>query len=56
MLADYLPKPGDGKIFVCGPPGMMKHVSGGKAKDKSQGEINGLLKEMGYTSTDVFKF
>ena len=25
---------------VCGPPGLMKFVSGGKAKDKSQGEVS----------------
>lgn len=24
---------------VCGPPGMMKHISGNKAKDYSQGEV-----------------
>lgn len=26
-------------IQVCGPPGMMEHVSGGKAPDWSQGEV-----------------
>jgi cytochrome-b5 reductase len=56
MLAEHLPKPGDGKIFVCGPPGLMKHVSGTKAKDKSQGDIDGLLKELGYSASDVYKF
>jgi len=24
---------------VCGPPGMMNHISGDKAKDRSQGEV-----------------
>lgn len=26
-------------VQVCGPPGMMEHISGGKAKDWSQGEV-----------------
>lgn len=26
-------------VQVCGPPGMMKHISGEKAKDYSQGEV-----------------
>ena len=25
---------------VCGPPGLVKFVSGDKAKDKSQGEVS----------------
>ncbi|KAJ9538920.1 hypothetical protein OSB04_031653 [Centaurea solstitialis] len=47
---------------VCGPPGMMEHVSGGKAKDWSQGEVcimclvSGVLKELGYTEEMVYKF
>lgn len=71
---------------MCGPPGMMKHVSGDKAKDYSQGEVirhyvnqlamvlvcskcyflmpsyvvsfqlTGLLKELGYTESMVYKF
>jgi hypothetical protein len=31
-------------------------VSGDKAKDKSQGELTGILKTMGYTADQVFKF
>ena len=27
------------RVQVCGPPGMMKHISGEKAKDYSQGEV-----------------
>ncbi|GFY99771.1 FAD/NAD(P)-binding oxidoreductase [Actinidia rufa] len=43
-------------IQVCGPPGMMNHISGGKAKDWSQGEVSGILKELGYTEQMVYKF
>jgi cytochrome-b5 reductase len=43
-------------VFVCGPPGMMDAVSGGKAPDLSQGELKGMLKDLGYTSPMVFKF
>ncbi|XP_024026509.1 NADH-cytochrome b5 reductase-like protein [Morus notabilis] len=52
-----LPGPGeDTLILVCGPPGMMKHISGEKAKDWTQGELRGILKELGYTEEMVYKF
>ncbi|KAI3720788.1 hypothetical protein L2E82_31782 [Cichorium intybus] len=34
---------------VCGPPEMMQHISGDKGKDRLQGEVMGILKELGYT-------
>jgi hypothetical protein len=37
-------------------PGMMAAVSGDKAPDKTQGELTGLLKAMGYTQEQVYKF
>ncbi|KAK4753933.1 hypothetical protein SAY87_002037 [Trapa incisa] len=52
-----LPSPSDDTIIlVCGPPGMMKHISGSKAKDWTQGELTGILKELGYTEEMVYKF
>eukprot|EP01083_Nonionella_stella_P280421 954024_1 len=52
----YMPAPSDDSlILVCGPPGMMKAISGGKAKDYSQGELSGILKTLGYTKDMVFK-
>mmetsp|Transcript_24967 Transcript_24967/g.73833 ORF Transcript_24967/g.73833 Transcript_24967/m.73833 type:complete len:314 (-) Transcript_24967:259-1200(-) len=57
MLKEHLPPPSlDNLVMVCGPPGMMNAVSGNKAPDKSQGELTGLLKELGYTKDNVFKF
>ncbi|KAF9680923.1 hypothetical protein SADUNF_Sadunf06G0172100 [Salix dunnii] len=57
MVVKGLPGPSDDTlILVCGPPGMMKHISGDKAKDRSQGELTGLLKEAGYTEEMVYKF
>ncbi|KAF3453669.1 hypothetical protein FNV43_RR04110 [Rhamnella rubrinervis] len=57
MAEKGLPGPGeDTLILVCGPPGLMKHVSGDKARDWSQGEVAGILKELGYTEEMVFKF
>ncbi|KAD2106526.1 hypothetical protein E3N88_40877 [Mikania micrantha] len=57
MASKGLPAPSeDTLILVCGPPGMMEHVSGGKAKDWSQGEVSGVLKELGYTEDMVYKF
>ncbi|GFR45811.1 hypothetical protein Agub_g7267 [Astrephomene gubernaculifera] len=57
MLAARLPAPGrDSLVMVCGPPGMMTAVSGNKAPNFSQGEVTGLLKELGYDSSNVYKF
>lgn len=57
MLQSTMPVPSEENlIMVCGPPPMMFHISGNKAKDKSQGDLNGLLSEMKYTSSMVFKF
>jgi len=43
------------KIFVCGPPGQVASVAGKKAGMK-QGDLGGILKELGYTEDQVFKF
>ncbi|CAF0811298.1 unnamed protein product [Adineta ricciae] len=43
-------------IMVCGPPGFMKLLSGEKTKDYKQGELTGLLKKLGFTEKNVFKF
>lgn len=57
LLAKQMPPPADDSlILVCGPPGLMKFVSGDKLPDKSQGPLEGLLKDMGYTEQQVFKF
>lgn len=59
MLAAHMPAPSlgsDALVMVCGPPGMMNVVSGDKAPDKSQGELSGLLKAMGYAAEQVYKF
>ncbi|XP_073289705.1 NADH-cytochrome b5 reductase-like protein isoform X2 [Primulina huaijiensis] len=57
MVVKGLPSPSDDTlILVCGPPGLMKHISGDKAKDRSQGELTGILKEIGFTENMVFKF
>jgi len=56
MLKTHLPPPSaDHLILVCGPPGLMKHVSGDKAPDYTQGELSGLLKKLGYSESHVFK-
>lgn len=57
LLKQHMPPPSkENMVFVCGPPGMMIAVSGDKAQDKSQGELSGALKSLGYTSDQVFKF
>ena len=56
ILKEFMPKPGQGKVFICGPPPMLTAISGSKAPDYSQGQVGGLLKKLGYTEEDVFKF
>ncbi|KAK9101951.1 hypothetical protein Sjap_019205 [Stephania japonica] len=57
VVVKGLPGPSeDTLILVCGPPGMMEHISGEKAKDWTQGELKGLLKDVGYTEEMVYKF
>lgn len=59
LLKTVLPEPKLGekiKIFVCGPPGMYKAVSGGKKSPADQGELDGYLKELGYSKDQVYKF
>ncbi|KEY66507.1 hypothetical protein S7711_04834 [Stachybotrys chartarum IBT 7711] len=57
LLKTVLPEPKNEniKLFVCGPPGMVKAISGPKDK-MQQGELAGLLKDLGYTSEQVYKF
>lgn len=58
MLKMAMPSSSDegSMVLVCGPPPMMNAVSGDKAEDKSQGELSGLLKDLGFTEKNVFKF
>ena len=57
MLRAHLPAASKNMLIaVCGPPGMMKVVSGEKVSPKDQGPLTGLLKEGGYTEAQVIKF
>lgn len=58
LLKTVLPEPKEDniKVFVCGPPGMMKAISGPKVSPKDQGEVSGILKELGYSKDQVYKF
>jgi len=57
LINKYLPGPSDDNlIMVCGPPGLMKVISGEKTKDNKQGELSGSLKKLGYNESQVFKF
>lgn len=56
VLKEVLPAPGPGVfIMVCGPGGMTGAVAGPKAKDYTQGELTGFLKELGYATDQVWK-
>lgn len=59
LLKTVLPEPSSGqdlKIFVCGPPGFYKAISGAKESAAKQGELAGYLKELGYKPEQVYKF
>lgn len=59
LRAAGLPLPGDeGSKFVyaCGPPPMMTSVSGSKGPKGSQGDVGGVLKELGFSADQVYKF
>lgn len=57
FLQSHMPGPSkDFKVFVCGPPGLYKAISGTKVSPTDQGEVSGVLAELGYTKEDVFKF
>ncbi|KAK9806415.1 hypothetical protein WJX73_003653 [Symbiochloris irregularis] len=57
LVQQQLPPPGsDSLILVCGPPPMMKAISGDKVSPKDQGELSGVLKDAGFTKEQVYKF
>ena len=56
MLKNHLPNPSsDSAIIVCGPDGFMRSISGIKQNENEQGPLLGLLSELGYDSTLVYK-
>ena len=58
LLKTVLPEPKEKniKLFVCGPPGLYKAISGIKPKPTDQGELEGYLKDLGYSKDQVYKF
>ena len=58
LLKTVLPEPKEEniKLFVCGPPGLYKAISGMKKSPQDQGELTGILKELGYSQDQVYKF
>lgn len=62
MVKAFMPpptRPHDSVILVCGPPGMMNHLCGDKdfsTYPPQQGELKGMLKDMGYIAKHIFKF
>lgn len=56
-LEKHAPKPSENtQVFVCGPPPFMKAYSGEKVSPKDQGDLVGILKDLGYSKDQVFKF
>ncbi|KAJ9611748.1 NADH-cytochrome b5 reductase [Cladophialophora chaetospira] len=58
LLKEVIPDPKSEniKVFVCGPPGLYKALSGMKPSPQDQGDLTGILKELGYTKEQVYKF
>ena len=58
LLKETIPGPKEEnvKVFVCGPPGLYKAISGAKKSPAEQGELTGVLSELGYDISQVYKF
>ncbi|KEG12168.1 putative NADH-cytochrome b5 reductase [Trypanosoma grayi] len=62
MVKSLMPPPNraaDSIILICGPPPFMEAMSGDKdfsTKPPSQGQLKGILKELGYMQKMIFKF
>lgn len=58
LLKTVLPEPKTEniKLFVCGPPGLYRAISGTKTSPTDQGELSGFLKALGYSKDQVYKF
>lgn len=57
VVKKHMPAPAsDSIVFVCGPPPMVAAISGPKAPDYTQGEVDGILKKLNYNKDQVFKF
>lgn len=58
LLKTVLPGPDQDnvKVFICGPPGLYKAISGTKKSPSDQGELAGYLQELGYNKDQVYKF
>ena len=57
MVKEHAPAPGDDTmVLVCGPTPMVNAVAGPKEDKRKQGPIGGVLKDVGFTSEQVFKF
>jgi len=57
MAREHLPAPSkDSLILFCGPPPMLKAVAGEKGPNYTQGEVGGVLKELGFETDMVYKF
>jgi cytochrome-b5 reductase len=57
LIKKFMPEPSDDNIvLVCGPPPMVKSISGPKKSAAEQGELTGILKDLHYTESQVFKF
>jgi len=57
VLAELLPPSSTAGllVMVCGRPDMTKMVAGAKNQDFTQGNLDGVLKELGYDSNQVWK-
>jgi cytochrome-b5 reductase len=56
-IAENLMPPASNSTYVCvcGPPGFYETVSGPKGPNYTQGEVGGILKNMGFSADQVYK-
>jgi len=57
IVQSYIAPPSDSVlVYICGPPKFVETVSGPLGEKGVQGELSGILKELGYNKDIVFKF
>lgn len=58
IIKSWIPAPSEENsiVLVCGSPSMMKSLSGDKKGPSDQGPLTGILKDLGYSEAQVFKF
>lgn len=57
IIQNFLPKPDEQVlIYVCGPRAMLQSICGLKSSGHQKGDLDGILKDVGFKIEQVYKF